>query len=784
MVKLSRLLKDHADAGSLNEQLAVWGFVDDATFLTKAGAVGTALRLCPVDDACLESDAREIVSRRFAQALKHLDENYRLYTYLLKRPANIVHPTLPGNQEARAAFTRRRDLFERQADTFFTYDLVLVVLYEGWHRSTTANPFVALRDRFSVRRTMTLLASEIERASAQLQAKAQTLVAQLNDTLHPTPLTKDDVFAFLRGLANPAPHKSEGVTLKFDTHLDYFVADSTIECARDALLVDDYYVKVVTMKEPPARTYPQVLADLLAIPSRFVACLEWQRIPNTAVRRDLHARRRHHFNKKVSLVNYLNTETRPEEMLHDDSAQAIVTELGQALTDLEVNGHAFGACSLSVVLIDQDRRRLDQSAAACTKAFATHDGAVFDEGYNLLNAWLATMPGNSAHNLRRLALSHENVADLAPLFAPQTGQPNDPHLAGTCLAVLEAEHRVPYHWNLHYGDVGHALVLGATGAGKSFLMNFLLTQAQQYAPTTFIFDLGGSYDSVTRALGGSVWRFDPRQRRVAINPFSLTPTAANLHFLQDFVKVLMRVGGTRLEITTRDDREISDGVASLYVMHPAQRRLSTLARTLPRHLAEHLHRWTADELYSPLFDAVTDTLTIGELQCFDFQGMEDHPLVLEPLLFYVLHRANDAIRRDTDGPRLFTLFLLDEAWRFAKDPTVKNYIVEALKTWRKHNAALLLATQSDQDLVAPDLLRAVLDNCPTKVFLANPGIDLAHARERFHLTEREARRIADLRPREQLLLKRPDLSTVLSLRVDPESATLFSSGSTGWNHQS
>ncbi|MEQ1908073.1 MAG: DUF87 domain-containing protein [Vicinamibacterales bacterium] len=783
MMKLSRLLKDHADAGALNEQLAVWGFIDDTTFLTKGGAVGTALRLCPVDDACLEADAREVVARRFAQALKHLDQSYRLYTYLVKRPANIAHPTAPKNPAARAAFDRRRAHFEQQRHAFFSYELVLVLLYEGWSGSGGANPLAVLRERFSVRRTMTLLETQINRASAQLNTKAQTLVAQLNDTLHPTPLTKAEVFAFLRGLANPAPHKSEGVSLKYDTHLDYFVADSTIECARDTLLVDDYHVKVVTMKEPPARTYPQVLADLLAIPSRFVACLEWQRIPNTAVRRDLHARRRHFFNKKVSLVNYLNTETRPEEMLQDDSAQAIVSELGQALTDLEVNGHAFGACSLSVVLIDQDRRRLDQSTAACTKAFATHDGAVFEESYNLLNAWLATMPGNNAHNLRRLVLSHENVADLAPLFAPQRGAPNDPHLAGTCLAVLEAEHHAPYHWNLHYGDVGHALVLGATGAGKSFLMNFLLTQAQQYAPTTFIFDLGGSYDSVTRALGGSVWRFDARQRRVAINPFSLTPTAENLHFLQDFVKVLMRVGGTSLEITARDDREISDGVASLYVMHPAQRRLSTLARTLPRHLAEHLHRWTADELYAPLFDAVTDTLTFGALQCFDFQGLEDHPLVLEPLLFYVLHRANDAIRRDADGPRPFTLFLLDEAWRFAKDPTVKNYIVEALKTWRKHNAALLLATQSDQDLVAPDLLRAVLDNCPTKAFLANPGIDLAHARERFHLTEREARRIADLRPREQLLLKRPDLSTVLSLRVDPESTALFSRGSTGRDYQ-
>jgi type IV secretion system protein VirB4 len=213
-------------------------------------------------------------------------------------------------------------------------------------------------------------------------------------------------------------------------------------------------------------------------------------------------------------------------------------------------------------------------------------------------------------------------------------------------------------------------------------------------------------------------------------------------------------------------------VESLYALDPGQRRLLTVAHTLPRSLAQHLHRWIQGGSYAAVFDAADDTLTMGQFQCFDFQGLEDYPLILEPLLFYVLHRANTSIRDDHARSRL-KLFLLDEAWRFATDPTVKAYMVEALKTWRKHNAALLLATQSDQDFVDTDLLRAVVENCPTKFFLANPGIDLAHAREQFHLNDREARRIADLRPREQLLLKRPDVSTVLSLRVDPASYDLY-----------
>jgi type IV secretion system protein VirB4 len=339
------------------------------------------------------------------------------------------------------------------------------------------------------------------------------------------------------------------------------------------------------------------------------------------------------------------------------------------------------------------------------------------------------------------------------------------------LAVFETELQSPYHWNLHDGDVGHALVLGATGSGKSFLLNFILTHAQQYDPATFIFDLGGSYENLTTRLGGTTWRIGIRDRQVSINPFALPPTPETLHFLQSFVRVLVQSGG-QYRLTARDDRDITEAVEGLYTLETSQRRLLTIAHTLPRTLAMHLHRWILGGPYAQVFDQVADTLTIGAFQCFEFQGLDDYPLVLEPLLFYVLHRANAAIRDESAQSRL-KLFLLDEAWRFAKDPVVKAYMVEALKTWRKHNAAMLLATQSDRDFVDTDLLRAVVENCPTKFFLANPGIDLAHTCERFHLTEREARRIADLRPREQLLLKRPDVSTVLSLQVDPASYALY-----------
>ena len=95
-------------------------------------------------------------------------------------------------------------------------------------------------------------------------------------------------------------------------------------------------------------------------------------------------------------------------------------QLGDALTEIEVNGHVFGRCSLTLVLHGDDARALEHQAAEALKVLAVHDGAFFEETYNLLNAWLAIVPGNGAHNLRRLALLETHAADLSFLFTLDT----------------------------------------------------------------------------------------------------------------------------------------------------------------------------------------------------------------------------------------------------------------------------------------------------------------------------------------------------------------------------
>ncbi len=780
MLKMARILRDYEDAGSVNSLLAPWGFVDDHTFLTKAGHVGLVYRVGGLDYECLDQAQRRDIVHRFEAALRLLDESCRVYQYLCKRRIDPIQAATCRHRVAHEAIQRRAAYLNGRRDDLYELDLYLVLVYEGLKphagastrlRALCRQPRTAFREWLSTPAVLRLLENDVDRAVAQLHHRAAAFEVQLADSVRPEQLAKADAFRFFRRLVNYTPSTLAGARLQYDTHLDYFVADCAVECHRTHLDVDAARVKVLTMKEPPNATFAHLLEDLYTVPGEFIACLEWQRIPNDRMRRDLQTRRRHFFNKRVSLVNYVSPDTRPDEMLVDESASATVRQLGDALTELEVNGHFFGECSLTLVLHSEDPRHVERSAAEAIKVLASHDGTLVDETYNLLNAWLSIVPGNSAHNLRRLALLETNYADLSFLFTLDRGEQVSPHLGREALAIFETQHQTPYYFNLHVQDVGHALVLGATGSGKSFLLNFLVMHAQKYDPLTVIFDLGHSYRKLATLLDGSYLELGLRQRGVTINPFALQPTPENLHFLHAFSRVLLE-GSDGYRLSDAEDRELYEAVENLYVLDDSQRRLFTLANLLPRALAARLSKWIDGGRYADLFDHIEDTFSVQPFQVFDFEAMRAYPALLEPLLFYVLHRVTARLQ-DAEEAARFKLCVMDEAWRFIQHDRLRAYVEEALKTWRKRNAAMLLATQTVDDFASADLLRTVVESCPTKLLLANPALDRARYTELFRLNETELDLLGGLMPRRQLLLKRAEVAKVLNLSADARSYWLY-----------
>jgi type IV secretion/conjugal transfer VirB4 family ATPase len=787
MFRLDKVLKPYRESGSLNDRVNLFGFIDDGVFLTKSGDVGLMLSVKGADYEGLAAGEIDQYTKRIESAFKIFDEKCRVYQYLFKRNHERIPASSHENPIVNAAIQSRAAFLEAKSARLYSLDIYYAVLMEGLTKQKAflatlgdapRGPRRAWREingLLSTKKRVLLLGSELGRAQALLRQKAENFILQVNDFLEAEILGKQRAFAALKRTMNFSPLKLQCARLKHDTFLDYYLPESHLECHRGFLRVDDYYVKVLTLKEPSARTYPLIFERLLEVEASFFIATEWRKEPSDKARRAIHSRRRHYHTTKRSFISYLNTSdaaANSADVLVDDSKEAQIRELGKALEELEVKGNYFGRFSLTVVVYDLNLAKVEAACADFYKVFSVTDAELYEERYNLLNAYFAAVPGNYALNVRPMLITNANYADYSFLFTLHSGERENRHLRREHLAVLETNHKTLYFLNLHHSDTAHTLILGRTGSGKSFLLNFLITNLQKYDPYTFIFDLGGSFQSLTKLFEGSYIRTGVESREFRINPFSLPLTKPNLDFLELFMRVLAESqGGER--ITSAQERELYEQIENLYqVEDPSLHTLSTLSNTLSRDLDGRLYKWKQGGQFGFLFDNAEDNVTLSRFQCFDFQGMKEYPQILEPLLFYILHRA-DAIISDPALSHVFKAFFIDEAWVFLKNPALRAYISQALRTWRKHNAGLVLSTQSLDELRKSEILDILVETCGTKIFLANPDLDRELYREQFHLNDNELELVTGLIPKQQMLIKSPSVSKVANLNVDPKSYWLY-----------
>jgi type IV secretion system protein TrbE len=777
MFRLKRITEEWQEAGALPAQINLYGFWDQHYFLTKSGGLGAALKIGGIDYESLDHQGRDYAVKRLEAAFGVLDDKMRLYQVLFKRNRPEIAYERYQNPLVRATVEQRIDFLRQKADRLYEIEIFWIVMIDGNYSKAgllhalaqmakePKGAFRELKSLLSGNAQRTFLYEQIKRDRAALSSKVESLIGQLSDLTKIELLGAEKAFRLKRRFVNFCPFKIQSTKLRGPGRLDRQVCDSELEAHRGYLRLDDYYVRVLTLKELPSETRPLILRGLLDVPANFHVVTEWHPVDNARARKEINKRRRHYHNSKTSFLSNLQDRQNsgPQDELVDDSKEAAIQELGQALTALGMEGKSFGEFSLSVVIYDKDREKTDRAVAELQKLITEHDGLLYEERYNLLNAFFATVPGNRQFNLRRQWALNSNYADLSFLFTVDAGQRWNPPLEREYLAVFESDHGTPYYLNLHSGEVAHTLVLGATGSGKSFALNFLLQSLQKYSPLTFIFDLGGSYETLTRAFRGSYLNVGFKNPGFTINPFSLEPTHENLNFLYLFAKVLIE-GQGRHQLTATEQRLLFTAVERVYTLPREIRTLSNFASIIGP-LGERLHRWTRAGQFGHLFDNVEDTLTFSRFQTFNFDGWNDYPDVLEPLLFYVLNRASSEIEKP-ENTAIFKAFVIDEAWIFLKNQTIRDWITRAEKTWRKRNAAMILATQSLIELAASEMLHIVNESCPTKLFLANPNMDRKLYAEVFQLNDTELALAESLVPKRDLLVKQPRGTKKLRLEVD------------------
>ena len=771
-------LRAYEAAGSLAEELPYWGWLDDGrTCLTRSGELIAAgrIRPAPVDGRTPEQIDR--VLGLWQRLLSGLDPDARLYFHMLRRPPRRPETTEGSGSSVASLSARKRQAF--LSERVQRLDAYIVWCFASGLRTAARGSRAGLLSRLTGWRKRrrkgapTYLASEIEAAAGRFRAMidaGRSLVAE-----H-TPvelLGAHDASELLSDLINRPGTFWDGAT---GSGMNWRLALSELEAERSHLRLDGEPVILYSLLSPPGQAHANLLRELYCLDAVATVSLEWRPWTVEAARRRIRSAQRHYFSRRYSMMAHAQDAQGTAAAMVDSAAAAESDRLGAALVELEADGVAYGEASLTVAL-HGDLDEIERLDGDVRRLFAAHDAKVIREGYGQLPAWFARLPAQPrSRQVRKVFVSAGLAACLAPVFGPPRGEKKSRHLDREPLAVFETPWRTAYRYDLFAGDVGHTLILGATGSGKSFTLNFLLVEALKYDPRILILDLGGSYRWLTRFLGGRYLELAPGEAEptLRLTPFALPATTRTFQFLTGWVLRLLKLGG--FEASGADTSEIRARIEDLYALGTERRTLSVLAGSLPFAMWPALSRWTEGGAWGAFFDnppAGATDIEFRDWQVIDLAGAAEHADLCEAALSYMLERMRLEIEDPAETARL-KLMVVDEAWRYMQDPAVLNYLAEAAKTWRKKNAALVLATQSAVDVTGTPGASALLESIPTKLFLANAELP-DEAGALFRLNDSEVARIRELTPKRELYLRRPDEAAVLRLEVDPESYWLYTS---------
>ena len=717
-------------------------FVDRDVLATKTGCVGMTLEMEGVDYETLSQEQLERVSDQFLAAHRVFDGRFRVYHHFLKRDGGRVSrrgryddPIVERSIRERAEFLERAGLYSIR--------LFTTILFEA----DPAKPGLAasqedrLQDQLSLRLT----------ANIQILKDAVASYASaLGSLLGIIVLDKYGIFEHLCLLTHP---DAEIIPrLKYDDQLDYFAANTEVQMRKECLDWGDYKARVLVLKEEPSASFAHMLRSLMKIDCNLILAYEWKQESNLTMTRLIRGKRERTWAQRFGATKKANFA------IADKASSEKAERMNDALAEIQAKGNHFGHFSLIAVPFHRDAEWLRRAVSAIHSCFRDQEATLLEEKRYRMRSFFSILPGSEL-NIRYRYLLNQNYAALVPLYRPSIGNEYNEHLDSEYLTVLQSTDGTPFYLNLHVGQVAASLITGTTGSGKSVLMNQLIEDSQKHdGIRTFIVDVGGSYRALTKKYGGSYISVSLKERNFRINPFCQPYSPQTVNAIQQLLFCFL--ANEKYEPTSEERQEIHEAIHEVYSLNESRRRLGKIS--LRKDLRRALHLWINGGPLAHIFDNEQDDLSINRWSTWDYTDLEETPELLVPLMFYQLHWASTIVR----DPALASVpkaLWCDEGWRFGGS-IMADLIRTAAKTWRKHNAWCVFATQDEIDLRTSGLLEVLNAACHTKIFLPNPGADLNVYRATFKLTDRERELLAEMRTAE-MLVKTPNESRRLRLQL-------------------
>ncbi len=678
---------------------------------------------------------------RLNNALRRLGSGWAIFVEAQRNPATEYPQSRFADRASALLDLERREQFEESGVLFESSYLLTFVwlppaeeasrmegwLYEGRERSG-ADPWELLKgfvDRTD--RVLHLIEGFVPE------------VAWLGDA---------DTLTYLHSTISTKRHRVR--VPETPMHLDALLADQPLAGGLEPRL-GDVHLRTLTVIGFPSVTFPGILDDL----NRLAFMYRWSTrailLDKADATRLVTKIRRQWFAKRKSVAAILKEVlTNEQSVLLDPDAANKAADADAALQDLGSGQIGEAYVTATVTVWDVDPRIAEEKLRMAEKVIQSHDFTCIVETVNAIEAWLGSIPGHVYANVRQPPISTLNLAHMMPLSAVWAGPEQDEHLNAPPLFYAKTEGATPFRFSLHIGDVGHTMVVGPTGAGKSVLLAVMALQFRRYDRSqVFAFDFGGSIRAATLAMGGD-WQDlggSLSEDTLLLNTVSLQPLAGiddtpERAWAADWlVDILVREGVT---ITPDVKEHLWTALTSLASAPLLERTITGLTVLLQSSaLKQALRPYCIGGPYGRLLDAEMEWLGEASVQVFETEGLIGTGAAAA-VLSYLFHRIESRF----DGRP--SLLIIDEGWRALDDGGFAAKIKEWLKTLRKKNVSVVFSSQSLTDIDASPIAPVIVESCPTRIFLANERAiepQIAAVYRRFGLNDRQIEIVARATPK-------------------------------------
>lgn len=484
------------------------------------------------------------------------------------------------------------------------------------------------------------------------------------------------------------------------------------------LKIGSKYIKVISIDGFPQKSFPVMLNCFESAPfelrfnTRFI-CLD-----SFHAEKEVESYIKEWNSQVVRLRDQVMRTVNPKQ---NRDAVNMREDAERVKADIQAGKVGAGYISSTVLIFDENKDSLEYKAREIRKVLQSLGFTPRFEDVNAMEAYLGSLPGNTYANIRRPLMKTDNLADLLPLSTVYVGEEFNPcpfYPEGSrALAVFTTDNSTPFWFNIHNGDLGHTLMFGPTGAGKSTCIGIIAAQFMGYKNAQiFGFDKGNSLLPLCYGSGGTHYEISVGDELCFCPLQNVDESPAEMAFCEEWIAMLLELQGHK--ISPKAKNEIHDAMADLANQPKTMRSLTNFIYLVQdMDIKEALMPYSREGTYKNLLDADEDTLGFSRFIVFELEelmGMGNKILI--PILDYIFHRIEKALKGQP------TLLILDEAWIMLGHPVFREKIREWLKVLRKANCAVLLATQSLTDAKDSGLMSVLTESCHTKILLPNSGM--------------------------------------------------------------